>query len=273
MEAYNLKKFSEELKKQRVKKKISLLQIKNRTRIDVQYLEAIEESNFDVMPEVYIRAFIREYAETIGLDPKETLEKYDAAKKGKILKKEKEEEIERKEELKFEEENLSETPQAPQEAFKPWMLPAIVGGTIVLLALIVYLAFFNSKDEIIVKEKPYEEVLQENKSRFELTEKEKKNVPVKVNTDSLLLKIIAKDTSWCNVVADGKVSKDFILYPQRTKKLKALNYFDVRIGNSGGVKILLNGDTLDFKGAKGKARHVLIDKEGIKPVKVQKKNE
>jgi cytoskeletal protein RodZ len=272
MESYNLKKFADELKKQRVKKKITLLQIKNRTRIDAQYLQAIEEGNFEIMPEVYIRAFIREYAESIGLNPAETLAKYESAKEGKTLKKDEGAKKTEKEELKFEDVGSPETSQVPQKAFQPWLVPSIAGGIVIVLALIVYFAFFNSKDEIIVKEKPYEEIVKENKSRFELTEKESAPPKIKTKTDSLKLKIVATDTSWIKVTLDGDSAKDFILYPGRSKKMKALKYFDVITGNSGGVKFLLNGDTLDFKGYKGRVRHILIDKSGIKYVNKKKKN-
>ncbi len=273
MESYNLKKFAEELKKQRVKKKIALLQIKNRTRIDIKYLEAIEEGNFEVMPEVYIRAFIREYAESIGLNPQETLKKFDSAKEGKAPETEKEKsDTEEKHELKFEE-SPAEVPQTAQKIVKPWLVPAIAGGVVLLLAVIIYFAFFNTKNEIVVEEKPYEEIVKENSSRFELTEKETVP-PVKqeAKADSLLLKIVATDTSWVQVNADSNSVKDFILYPGRSKKLKALKFFDVITGNSGGIKFLLNGDSLYFKGAKGKVRRVMINRRGLKFLKIKKKN-
>ncbi len=272
MESYNLKKFAEELKKQRVKRKITLLQIKNRTRIDAQYLQAIEDGNFEVMPEVYVRAFIREYAESIGLDPAETLTKYESAKEGKAFKKEEEVKKSEKEELKFEDAGISETTSVPRKAFKPWMVPALTGGIVIMLVLIVYFAFFNSKDEIVVVEKPYEEIVKENKSRFELNAKESAPPKVETKIDSLNLKIVASDTSWIKVTLDGDSTKDFILYPGRSKRMKAMKFFDVITGNSGGVKFLLNGDTLDFKGAKGRVRHVVINKSGIKYVKRKKKN-
>ncbi len=273
MESYNLKIFAEELKTQRVKKKVSLLQIKNRTRIDVQYLEAIEKGNFDVMPEVYIRAFIREYAESVGLDPQETLSKYDYAKSGKVPKKEEEKPEKGKEELKFEEEAPSAETEAVRKTIQPWLTPAIIGGIVFVLFVVLYLVFFSSsKDEIVVEEKPYEEIVKENRSRFEVAEQEG-IPPAKTRVDSLELKIIAVDTSWIQVTLDNGSSKDFILYPGRTKRLKTANWFDLRIGNSGGVKLLLNRDTLDFKGVHKKPRHLLIDSNGLKFVKAKKKNE
>ena len=62
--------FSDELQKERVAKDISLADISKKTHINIKYLEAIEQGSFDILPQTYIRAFIREYALVIGLAPK-----------------------------------------------------------------------------------------------------------------------------------------------------------------------------------------------------------
>ncbi len=76
-----LKKFAAELKKTREKNKLTIDQIFTKTRIDKKFLNAIEEGNFSILPEVYIRAFIKEYSKTIGLDPDEVLKKFELAQR------------------------------------------------------------------------------------------------------------------------------------------------------------------------------------------------
>ena len=71
-----VKKIADELKEARKKKKISIEQIFTKTRIDKKYLNAIEDGNFSIMPDVYIRAFIKEFAVNVGLNPNEIIEKY-----------------------------------------------------------------------------------------------------------------------------------------------------------------------------------------------------
>ena len=78
-----LKKFAEDLREARIKSGISLQQIHFKTRIDIKFLEAIENGDFDILPEVYLRAIIREYVNFIGLDEKVEMYKYDLAKAGK----------------------------------------------------------------------------------------------------------------------------------------------------------------------------------------------
>jgi len=67
----------EELKQQRELRDISLREISNSTKISVRILEAIENNNYKILPGgVFNRNFIRAYAEFIGLDPENTVRKY-----------------------------------------------------------------------------------------------------------------------------------------------------------------------------------------------------
>ena len=61
----------QELKKAREAKGIPLAQISDITRITEEYLEAIENGNVKILPQAYVRAFIREYADVVGLSPDE----------------------------------------------------------------------------------------------------------------------------------------------------------------------------------------------------------
>lgn len=65
------------LRKTRQEKKISLDDLQEVTKIRKRYLEAIEEGNYKVLPgSFYVRAFIKSYAEAVGLDPTEVLNLY-----------------------------------------------------------------------------------------------------------------------------------------------------------------------------------------------------
>lgn len=49
---------------------LTLQDIEQATRIRVKYLRALEEGNFEVLPEtVYVRGFLKAYAREVGLDP------------------------------------------------------------------------------------------------------------------------------------------------------------------------------------------------------------
>ncbi len=65
--------FYTELKALRERQNIDLAEIQNRTKINVKFLEAFEEGDYDVLPKAYIRLFLRAYVTEIGGDPEEAL--------------------------------------------------------------------------------------------------------------------------------------------------------------------------------------------------------
>ncbi len=77
MQRYGVIKVSEigqTLKNARVDKGLTLDDLQQTTKIQKRYLIAIEEENFDALPgDFYVKAFIREYAETVDLDADELL--------------------------------------------------------------------------------------------------------------------------------------------------------------------------------------------------------
>ncbi|SFI51962.1 protein of unknown function [Paenibacillus sp. UNC496MF] len=65
------------LKKAREQRSLSLDDIQDLTKIRKRYLEAIEEGNYSVLPgSFYVRAFVKNYAESVGLDAEEVLRLY-----------------------------------------------------------------------------------------------------------------------------------------------------------------------------------------------------
>ncbi|MEC0091337.1 RodZ domain-containing protein [Paenibacillus macquariensis] len=65
----------QQLKEARLEKGMSLDDVQEMTKIRKRYLEAIEAGDYKVLPgNFYVRAFIKTYAETVGLNPDELLE-------------------------------------------------------------------------------------------------------------------------------------------------------------------------------------------------------
>lgn len=57
------------LKNAREEKKITIEELQNITKIQKRYLQAIEDGKFDMLPgQFYARAFVKSYAEAVGLD-------------------------------------------------------------------------------------------------------------------------------------------------------------------------------------------------------------
>lgn len=65
------------LKEARETKGLSLEALQETTKIQKRYLQAIEKNEFQVLPgKFYTRAFIREYASAVGLDPEQVMEEH-----------------------------------------------------------------------------------------------------------------------------------------------------------------------------------------------------
>ena len=78
-----LKAFAGDLKAVREENNISLRNISQQTRLSLSLLENLENGDFTFQPQAYIRAFLKQYINGLGLDVDETLFEYDLAKSGK----------------------------------------------------------------------------------------------------------------------------------------------------------------------------------------------
>ena len=70
--------FYKELKDLRESRGISIEEISERTKINIQYLQNIESGNFSEIDTPYLRLFLRAYAEEIGGDSQRALEQLDS---------------------------------------------------------------------------------------------------------------------------------------------------------------------------------------------------
>jgi cytoskeletal protein RodZ len=70
--------FGEYLKRQREVRGFSLEEVAEQTKISVRVLRALEAEDWAILPaEVFVRGFIRCYAEVIGINPEEALLRYE----------------------------------------------------------------------------------------------------------------------------------------------------------------------------------------------------
>ena len=79
--------FFDALKSHRESQNIEISEICEFTKINQKYIQAIESGDFTVLPTVYMRLFLRAYAEFIGADSAKALEDYELLTTGTIQKK------------------------------------------------------------------------------------------------------------------------------------------------------------------------------------------
>jgi len=118
------------LKEARETKGLSLDDIQELTKIQKRYLVAIEQNDFHVLPgRFYARAFIKEYALAVDLDPNEVLQDFDEEKI----------ELENEEIVQYSRLERSRRPKVAKSSSIFSMLPSII--VIILVIGIIFVAW------------------------------------------------------------------------------------------------------------------------------------
>jgi len=72
-----MKPLHEELKEIRLDKGVTLEKIHELTKINPAFLLKIEEGDYSIVPQPFLRAFLREFAEVLDLDPDRVMKRYE----------------------------------------------------------------------------------------------------------------------------------------------------------------------------------------------------
>lgn len=270
----SLKNFADELKNIRETKGITLQYIASRTKIDIKYLQAIEEANFGILPELYVRAFIKEYANTIDLNAAEIIKKFDQAKHGIT-----ETESKHEHEKLFVHEKAGEKNKPVEEEKSPSSALAeinfkniltnrnnilIAGASLIVILVLAYFLFINRSETEIIAEEPNDELTAGgNNKRFEIDSTEHALIAAPQD-DSLDLQISTSGRVWVKVLKDNKeVFRSFIESNQK-KKFRAYKEFRVVVGNAGAVKMSLENKELMLNPKMGEIRNYIINSDTVK---------
>ncbi len=237
--------FSEHLKRQREERKIRLSEVAVQTRISLKFLEAIEAGNFDILPKTYIRAFIRDYASAIGLDPDDTMKRFDLYL-----------------ESLSPETAQAEVPASSSEPMKSLNLTrtqkiAAAAGGVLILVVLSYLAFSPAKKEP-QRLNSYGR-MEEINQRLDSS----RNLRTTAKSDSARLVLSASDTVWVNLVIDDGRTYDLLMKPGTQVAFWGKRKFTMTIGNAGGLTVALNGRDFPPLGKPGVViRNLTIYKDG-----------
>jgi cytoskeleton protein RodZ len=247
--------FFAELKRAREQRKMSLADIAGTTLINVRFLEAIEKGDTSILPEVYVRAFLREYAAAVGLDPADTLRQFDAERAPAPTHR-----------VPV---PAGPPPPAPEAGpAAPSALEALLAspaalrlagtavGIVALLVLIWNLLGSGAGND--VREIPFRSVVSEHEQRLAASPAES---PRAAPADSLVLRASVADTVWMTVAADSSAPREYIFRPGARAAWKARDRFTVTLGNGGAVQFTLNDRQLGVLGKRGSVlRNVLLSR-------------
>ena len=245
----------QELKRARETKHLSLEDVSDATLINSTFLEAIEKGNTTVLPQTYVRAFIREYASFVGLDPAEIMTKYDLANAEAQAPPPKAPEavpppvpaVEQKQESGEPAQGSPLTPIISKYAF-----PAIL---LVTLGIIIW-NLARTKAPVADREISTAGAVQH------LTGADSTGRPPAPSAaavpDSITLRAVVSDSAWVQITIDDQKPLQYILRPNRKIEWRAKQRFLLSTGNAGALDLTLNTKHL---GAPGKRRAILRNME------------
>jgi cytoskeleton protein RodZ len=250
----NFEQFGEELAQTRLEKGISLIDISAETRVNLKFLEAIERGQFQILPQTYVRAFLREYALSINLDPNDVLQRYNS--------------IQQESHSRKSDDNLPQHSSYEQKAstrdFKIQLVKLsslqwnIVLGIVLLVIVALVIILANSeKESNSVKplvEIPFDRVIRENEAAsLPPPSAAVDSVPVikPQRKDSLRLEITTLDSVWVSLLIDNTRGAEYLFGPHRKRTWVAKDRFIVTMGNAGGAIFRLNGKDIGSLGKRG----------------------
>ncbi|HEX7573593.1 MAG TPA: helix-turn-helix domain-containing protein [Bacteroidota bacterium] len=249
--------FFQELKRAREEKRVSLADIADRTLINIKHLEAIERGNTSILPEAYVRAFIKEYAAAIGLDGTETLRRFD--------------ETRRAEEVTARPvERVLPPPPAKRPTFSlepaTFMTPrmATIGVTVVVIAVAAVFAWnlFSPGTTAPVLEIPFQNVVKEQEDQSATAHPAPPPSPRPA--DSLTLFASVSDTVWMTITVDSLPPREYIFHPGSKPSWRAGNRFVVTLGNAGAVSFALDKRQVGTLGRRGNVvRNVSLTRQTV----------
>ncbi|MBI3110641.1 MAG: DUF4115 domain-containing protein [Ignavibacteriales bacterium] len=261
----SLESFGRQLRTSREQKQMNLAAISDATRINQKFLEAIESGKFSILPQAYIRAFIRAYAKAVDLDPDEVIRRYD--EENREIQNVAEQWVARARPVAV------ASPDVPKQS-----LPVLqhvkhrelllLGLTVFAIAAVVYLSS-NTADPVPgenLREVPFDAVVRESEAAAG-PEEEVRPAAVPLATpaaDSLRLEITTLDSLWMRIVIDDARKGEYLFGPNRKRSWVAKDRFTISMGNAGNATFRLNGKDLGALGRRGAVeRDILITNDGI----------
>ena len=231
----------------RLSKGISLEAVAEETRIRIDNLLLVEGENHDKLPnEVFVKGFIRAFAKAIGADEDEVVRRYQLR-------------------LKVVQKLAKSEADLKMPAGKFWRRLLFCIGALLCLIILSVLAVSvlkkRSSSTGLLKtniEQP-EDIENEGKATFEPQyDTEPAIVQINNKPEKLILKITAIEETWMKIIIDDQKPNEYYLKPGDQVELEATLGYNLFIGNAGGVRVLLNSESIDVQGKSGQVVNLKI---------------
>lgn len=220
----------------RLEKKISLERVSAQTRIGLGNLLLIEQEDHERLPAaVFVKGFIRSYADAVGADGDEAIRRYES--RLDVVQ-------------RIAESEASIGKPAPKLGRKLTISLVLLLG--IMIASIFSINFFRDPpgtNRLAEPKISAEEEQVVDKREQQVVEAETKEE--KVLSEKLSLNVTALEDTWLKVIIDEQESNEYSLKSGDRIELEAASGYDLLIGNASGLKILLNDTPVSIPGESG----------------------
>ncbi|RPH36902.1 DUF4115 domain-containing protein [bacterium] len=276
------------LKQAREAKNLSLADVSDTTFISIRFLEAIEAGKTDMLPQAYVRAFIREYAAVVGLDTADVMRRYDnmgspqaaaplrpaqggagpvssgqgsppaeSGRPAEVAPSGPPPEVQESSSPKIPpqpQNQAAEAPSvpAPRRDLTDMIQKAAVVMGVVVIAIVLWNVMGIEKPK--TQETPFQSVINENERHASgPARRDSAQVPGMLGSraDSLTLQAQTTDSVWVQIIVDGGTPREYLFRPNARASWKAAQKFVLTIGNAGAVHFTLNKKDLGALGKNG----------------------
>ncbi len=262
--------FYEELRESRLARGLSIEDIASVTKINPQYLHAVESGEYEVLPEPYIVLFIKAYAKEIGIDPEDAARRYRLFRSAEQLPKEKRRARRELAEGETKSDSESETKAAPRLM---WVGIILVFGILLIAVKFcgVEESTITSFDEsvengdILSADKAL--IISDTLTAADSTVSDSLDAVKPAAPVSMSLRIMSMDSVRVRVVviADDGVPDDITFQRLGEERIwNADDQFSLRISKTRSVAIYLDDQLLPPLGPENTwVSRAIIKKEGI----------
>jgi hypothetical protein len=201
----------------------------------MDYLLLIEKEDHDRLPaDVFVKGFLRAYAQAIGADGDEVVKRYLESRRAFM-----------------ETADFDADLRRSDQAY--WLRLFLSLGALfgIIVLSVIAISFVHNRpsgdnSELQVPDKIHRDISPKNLqvSNFAVEKREQ-------TAEKLLLKIVGVDKTWLKIVIDGQSAREYSLKSGDLLELEASSGYNLLIGNAAGVQITLNGKPVKILGQSG----------------------
>ena len=240
-------KLGDTLRERRIALGLSIEQVQEGTHIRGRLLEAIEEGNYDRLPNPgYVRGYVSSYARFLELDPVPLLNMYKA-----------ETGVGRQHQLNLPQTSEAVAPTGQQHAF-PVRAAVTIAVIVALVALVAWALtrIWSGPEPAPVEPTAITEPQPATSEQTPAPETTKSTDAAAVEEApaekqpqpfTLAVRVAADGASWLRVKVDGKVAYEGVLTGGQSKEYEVTKTATLRIGKPESVTILRDGNEVAVK--------------------------